>query len=192
MNIPQKYEALSPSDIFNIAKKTCNILKYPDLSRLETIDDIFHEGSSLYNTIRPDLPFDNNTCILLYMTRPNFGHWCTLTRRIENDEVVEYDFLDPYGDVIDDQLEFINKKFRKESNQQRAHLCRLLSTTDIPVHYNDKQLQKLDGKIATCGRYAAIFLKFNQIPVELLANTLIRYSKKYNIDIDDLVTLMTI
>lgn len=176
------YKALSPNDIFNIAKKTCNVLKYPDLEKFDNIDQIFEEGSSLYQYLKPEYPFSENTCILLYMSKPNFGHWCTINKYDDH-----YDFLDPYGTVIDDQLDYINKDFRKKSNQEEAHLCKLLKNTDKDVHYNDKRLQKMDGKTSTCGRYAALFLKYNDIPVEKFVKML----KSPKIDIDDLVTAMT-
>jgi len=183
----EKKKALSPSDIFDIAKKTCSVLKYPDLSNFKNIDEIFEEGSSLYQQLKPDYPFDDNTCILLYMSKPNFGHWCTINRY-----KTHYDFLDPYGTIIDDQLDHINPDFREESNQERAHLCRLLTKTKKPVHYNDTQLQILDGSTSTCGRYAALFLKFNQVPVERFAQLLIKGAQKGKMTVDDLVTVMSI
>ena len=182
----EKARALSPSDIFHIAGKTCNVLRYPELSKFNDINEIFEAGSSLYGQILPQYPFDDNTCILLYMTRPNFGHWCTINRYPSG----RLDFLDPYGDLVDDQLEYINKKFKKESHQDKAYLCKLLQKSEN-VHYNDKQIQKLDNETATCGRYAALFLKYNTLHVEQLVNALIQASKKHKISIDDLVTSMT-
>lgn len=176
-------KALSPTDIFKIAGKTCNVLKYPELSRFNDINEVFEEGSSLYNHLMPDLPFDENTCILLYMTRPNFGHWCTIKRF--DDRI---DFLDPYGDQVDDQLDFINKKFRDSSNQDRAHLCRLLlKSPGREVHYNDLPIQLLDSMTATCGRYAALFLK-HDLHVEDFVNQLVDASLKYRVPIDDIVS----
>ena len=189
----QVAKALSPNDIFTIAGKTCNVIKYPDLSEFNSIDDIFQEGNSLYGMIRPDLPFDDDSCIILYMSKPNFGHWCTINRyRNKKGDLRRIDFLDSYGDMIDDQLEFINKDFRGISNQLTAHLCGLLSKEKVPIHYNNIQLQALQGGISTCGRYAALFLKFNNLTVEKFANSLLAASEKYKIPIDQLVTLMTL
>ena len=197
----EKQKALSTSDIFDIAKKTCNVLKYPDLQYFDTIDELFQESSSNYQLLRPQYEFDDNTCILLYMSKPNFGHWCSITRKSGdaarsslqrvNGASVRLDFLDPYGTIIDDQLDFISPSFKEESSQDKAYLCKLLSKCDNDVHYNDIQLQKLDGKSSTCGRYAALFLKYNQIPVERFAKLLKKASVKYSISVDDLVTAMT-
>ncbi len=191
----ERNKALSPVDIFRIAEKTCNVLKYPDLKDFEDIDQLFEEGSSLYKYLTPEYDFDNNTCILLYMSHPNFGHWCSISRIPENGRV-KYQFLDPYGTIIDDQLEYIKKEFREESDQDKAYLCKLLlkaiDEDKADVHYNEKRMQKLDGKTSTCGRYAALFLKYNQVPVEDFAKILMKASKKHKIEVDDLVTAMTL
>lgn len=185
-------KALTPNDIFDIAGKTCNVLKYPELSEFKSIKDIFKKGSSLFSQLRPDLPFDNDSCILLYMSKPNFGHWCTINRyRNKNGSTKRIDFLDSYGDTIDDQLEFIPDEFREESNQLTAHLCKLLAKEKVPIHYNNVQMQVMEGGISTCGRYAALFLKYNDVTVEKFVNGLIGAAKKYNIPIDELVTIMT-
>lgn len=189
----EKRKALSTADIFDIAKMTCNVLKYPDLKYMNDLNDLFEESSSDYRLLRPQYDFDYNTCILLYMSRPNFGHWCSITRKVDSDSGTDMriDFLDPYGTIIDDQLDHINQNFRDESDQNKAYLCKLLSNFNGDVHYNSTQLQKLDGKSSTCGRYAALFLKYNQIPVERFAELLKKASKKSNISVDDLVTAMT-
>ncbi len=189
----EKQKALSTADIFDIAKMTCNVLKYPDLKYMNDLNDLFEESSSDYRLLRPQYDFDYNTCILLYMSRPNFGHWCSITRKVDLDAGtrLRIDFLDPYGTIIDDQLDHINQNFRDESDQNKAYLCKLLSNFNGDVHYNSIQLQKLDGKSSTCGRYAALFLKYNQIPVERFSEILKKASKKNNISVDDLVTAMT-
>lgn len=189
----EKRKALSTADIFDIAKMTCNVLKYPDLKYMNNLNDLFEESSSDYRLLRPQYDFDHNTCILLYMSRPNFGHWCSITRKVDLDvgTRLRIDFLDSYGTIIDDQLDHINQDFRDESDQNKAYLCKLLSNFNGDVHYNSIQLQKLDGKSSTCGRYAALFLKYNQIPVERFAELLKKASKKSNISVDDLVTAMT-
>jgi len=191
----ERNKALSPIDIFNIAGKTCNVLKYPDLKEFENIEELFLEGSSLYKYLAPQYDFDDNTCIILYMSKPFFGHWCSISR-IPEKNGIKYQFLDPYGTIIDDQLDYINEKFRKESDQDQAYLCQLLlkamEEENADVHYNDKQLQKLDGKTSTCGRYAALFLKYNQVPVEKFSEILAKSSKENKIEVDDLVTMMTV
>lgn len=186
-------KALTPNEIFSIAGKTCNVIKYPDLSEFNSIDEIFEEGNSLYGLMRKDLPFDEDSCIILYMSKPNFGHWCTVNRyRDKNGNTKRIDFLDSYGDMIDDQLDYINNKFRGQSNQLTAHLCKLLDKADVPVHFNNVQLQVFGGNISTCGRYAALFLKHNNMKVENFTNSLLAASEKYKIPIDRLVTLMTL
>jgi hypothetical protein len=185
------FKALTPNDIFNSAGKTCNVLTYPELSKFKKVDDIFKYGNSLYGLLKPNLPFDDNSCILLYMSKPNFGHWCIINRHQKKGKTTRIDFLDSYGNMIDDQLDFINDDFREDSNQLKAHLSRLLSNAKVPVHFNDVQMQVLDGKISTCGRYVSLFLKHNDLTVEDFVNTLTKSSDIFKIPIDELVTFLT-
>ena len=184
---------LSVIDIFEIAQKTCNIFPYSDLVKLDTVDDLFYP--EVYD-FKLDLPFDSNSCIILYLTKDSYGHWCILNRRLDKNNNYKYAFLDSYGELIDDQLEHIDIKYRKKSDQDERYLTDLLynavKNNNDEVNYNNIQLQVLDNKIATCGRYVALFLKYNKLSVEKFVSILENSSNKYNIPMDMLVTIITI
>lgn len=182
---------LSVSEIFDIAKKSCNVVPYSEMCSIPNIDYLF-DRNSLYS-IDSEYPFDDNSCIILYLTSDNFGHWCILNR---NKERTSYGFLDSYGEMLDDQLKHIDSKYRHDSNQDANYLSKMLydlvKDDEAKVNYNDVQLQTLNDKIATCGRYVGLFLKHNDLTVEEFANTLSESSSKYGIPIDMLVTMLTI
>lgn len=176
-------KSLSAKDVFNIASQTCNVITYNQIENMQSIDDLF---DSFENKILNQIyPYNNNCCLLCYLTKPNYGHW-VLLQRSKN----RLDFMDSYGDKPDDQLDFISTKFRKESNQVKYHLSKLLLDTDLKIHYNEKQLQELNPDIATCGRYCGAYLKYN-MPVEKFANIILDKSKENNITPDELITILT-
>lgn len=182
---------LSVLEIFDIANKSCNVIPYSDMSQFSNIDELFEENP--YYTIQTEYPYDNNSCIILYLTSDKYGHWCILNR---NPERTLYQFLDSYGEMLDDQLHHIDEKFRDSSNQDKNYLSKLLydlvSNSKTDVHYNDSQMQMLNDKIATCGRYVGLYLKHNQMKVEDFVNTLVKSSDEYQIPLDLLVTMLTI
>lgn len=188
-------EALSAKDIFDIAKKTCNVIKYEQIEDMKNVEDLFDNCN--IELLSKIYPYDTNNCLLVYLTKPNFGHWIMLKRSIEvkrgstgETRVPRIDFFDPYGDEIDEQLEYISKDFRKVSNQVKAHLSKLLSDSDYKVHYNNKPIQKMDNDIATCGRYAGLFMRY-KINVEDFVDILKKKAKKYGLTTDELVTGVT-
>lgn len=184
---------LNVLEIFDIAKKSCNLIPYSDMFSFVTIDELFSENP-IYS-VESKYERDPNSCIILYLTSKHFGHWCILNRLVRDDKTI-YNFLDSYGELLDDQLNHINEEFREVSNQDGNYLTKLLydcvKDNNSDVHYNDLELQMLNDKIATCGRYVALFLKYNDMTVEEFANTLADASDYYDIPIDMLVTLLTL
>lgn len=181
---------LGIEDIFNIAKKSCNVLPYSQIHTIDNIDYLFDYNPML--TPPSNHPYDPNSCLILYLTATNYGHWCVLNR-LKN----TYQFLDSYGEIFDDQLQHVNETFRKSSDQNERYLTELFhdkvnKKSRTEFHYNDKQLQNLSDEIATCGRYAALFLKFNDMTVEDFVDTINNLSEIHNIDPDHLVTLLSI
>lgn len=183
---------LSVLDIFSIAKKRCNMFQYPQLSEFSDISDIFLKKNCLINygldndPLYRDLPFTSNSCILLYKTSDSYGHWCIINKNKNR-----YDFLDSYGEIIDDQLEHIDPKYRKSSNQAKMYLTELLSKSPYKIHYNSDMLQGAGKNIATCGRYCALFLKFNKCTVEQFSRIIIDNARKMNITNDEYVVILT-
>ncbi len=175
-------------DLFRIAQKKCNVFLYGDLHNFNSIQQLFKKGNSpMELQVQNRLPFDKHTCIMLYQTGPTYGHWTLLTKNASG-----INFLDSYGDLPDDQLQFIDSNFRKKSNQDYKHLINLLLKTRLPIFYNNADLQELSSNIATCGRYCAIYLKYDNINVDEFARIIKKLASSYDLSCDELVTLVTI
>lgn len=101
-----------------------------------------------------------NECVILYRTNTNYGHWCCLIKNKHG-----YEFFDPYGLILDDQLEYSEMEkdspeeddFREQFKQDKRYLTKLLSSVRCPVSYNHHKIQKWklsDGlQPSTCGRH---------------------------------------
>lgn len=177
-------ESTTPLDIFKIAGKICNLFTYPEIRKFKNINQLFKKGNSSVAELCPiNLPFDKKCCVILYLAGENFGHWCALTKR-GND----INFLDSYGEVIDDQLESVNNNI---PGQDKKYLVKLLNKFRGDVYFNDIQMQKMTQNIATCGRYAGLFLKYDYLPVDKFVDTLMKLAKKNNMTCDELVVVVT-
>ncbi len=190
-----QFKSTTPLDLFKFTNKTFNVITYPEFKKIKSIDELFNKPNSKFE-LYPQVietsriyPFDPDSAVILYLSQPNSGHW-TAIKRYKN----RYDFLDSYGEILDDQLNYIDPKFKKQSNQTRNILTKLLydktKNNNTQVHYNNQQLQKLDNS-ATCGRYAALFIRSN-LKVEQFVNTIKKLSKYFNMTPDELVTYITI
>lgn len=182
--------SMSTEDIFKAANRVCNFVTYPEIADYDDIDDLFELGEAAQRIqARLGLPADTGAVLILYMSKPSYGHWCVLTK-IDGDKPT-YNFLDSYGGVIDSQRMGIPDDFRKESGQDKPLILRLLADEDNPVYYNGKTLQKVDGETATCGRYASLYIRYNQTPVDDFVKVIEDFSSEYDIDPDDVVTIVT-
>lgn len=128
--------SLSGQDILNIMKNKTKIISYKEIRNFKSINELLE-------------PF--NSVFILYESKKHIGHW-TLLFKLNKKEI---EFFDSYGLNIDDELQFINKEFRKKSNQLKTYLTRLLlkDFNKYIIHYNNFQFQKFDTNIATCGRW---------------------------------------
>jgi hypothetical protein len=171
----------------------CNVFPYADLKYVTDINELFDYDP--FHTLETEYEHDENSCIIIFLTKDYFGHWCILNRKPYKNKYI-YSFLDSYGEMIDDQLDHIDVKYRKKSGQTSNYLSDILynavKNTDDQVRYNDIKMQVLSDKIATCGRYAALFLKHNDMLIEDFVKTLENAVKKYRYPIDVLVTMLTI
>lgn len=158
----------SGSDIKDALDGDVKIIRYSDLKNYNSIDELL----TPYNKV-----------VLLYLTKPNYGHWCCLF--LENNIL---EFFDPYGFKIDKQLEFIDDNFRKKSNQDYPYLSRLLLNSPYKLTYNDKKLQENDKDVSSCGRHCCIRLIMSHIPIKKYQEMLL--SKGGN-NPDDKVTYLT-
>ncbi len=175
-------------DLFKIANKKCNVFEYNDLGDFSDIEDLFEEGNSeLTDAFDMDLPFDDNSSIILYKTQPDFGHW-TMINKNDNG----FHFLDSYGDKLDTEQENIDPVFLEESGQNHKYLANLLLGSGKPVYYNHAKLQKLADDVATCGLYCSLYLKFNHMDVDDFAEMIKKLSKKLDMSNDEIIAALSI
>jgi hypothetical protein len=176
----------TPYDIFEIAGKKCNVFTYPEIVKFTKYKQLFRKGNSdipIINDKFKDYPFDDKFCIILYLTGERVGHWTCLS--LNQDGI---NFLDSYGDVIDDQLQFVDSSI---IGQNKKYLIKILAKSKLPLYYNDIQLQKYSNDIATCGKYCALYLKFNYMLIDDFMKVLIKNSKRLKMTPDELVCLLS-
>lgn len=97
-----------------------------------------------------ELPnLNKDRCLfVLYESQPRIGHW-TIVFYNEPDSI--WEFFDPYGYCIDDQLDF---SFYKDMDHQLTK--KLIGTGDPQYEINDLQFQKKRSGINTCGKQCCI------------------------------------
>lgn len=170
MNIFDKEKkALSGDDITRIVNGKTNIIKYSDLANITDINEVL---------------FGFRSCVILILTKEDFGHWVCITTR---GNILE--FFDSYGYFIDDPIYF-NKNsyyFRKKNNQDYPHLSCLLYNSDYNITYNELPFQSSKNYIATCGRHVACRILNKNITLYKYYNKL----KRINKDLDIAVVILT-
>jgi hypothetical protein len=173
--ILQKYEDISLSDkhIFNILDGKFNLVLYPDLIKYKSIDDVLGRYKA---------------CVLLFEAKENYGHWCCLWKL--NNKTVS--FFNSYGGYPDDSLDYIPHHFAKVSNQDKPYLSILLDKSPYDLTYNEYDYQKHNKKIRTCGRHVCVRLICRNMSDDQYHDYIMYFTKKYNIDPDEMVTLLTL
>lgn len=173
-NIIDEYKkiALSDTDLMHLLNNKVKILLYPDLVNFNNIDELFY-------------PFD--ACIILFLSKPNFGHWVLLFKRYPN--IIE--FFNSYGGYPDDSLVYISDEFRKKSGQCKPYLSNLLYKSPYILHYNEHKFQCDDKNINTCGRWVVIRYIFKILSLKKFNKLIKKLSKQLKTDGDGVVTILT-
>ena len=125
-------------------------LPFEDIGKMEDINQIFVEQST--GRI-------SNSVLIIYRSSDSFGHWTCLTR---SNNLRTLTYFNSYGSYIDKALDYIPEEYRDSSRQNFPFLLKLLAKSNYQVEYNDVQLQTMDGKSATCGRFAGAFMRHVQ------------------------------
>jgi len=162
--------SLSNTEVMHLIDGKANLIQYPQLVNVTNIDQILE-------------PY--GACIILFLTKQNYGHWTCVFK--VNNNTIEY--FDPYGLFIDEALDF-NKDnyFRIENNQNYAHLTYLLYHSKYEITYNQYKFQSKKKGVSTCGRHTAMRLIMRNLSLDEYK----KYITSFNIDPDELVTLLTI
>lgn len=165
--------ALWDYDIKRLLNNKIKILTYNQLKQYNDIYDIFYPYGYF---------------ILLYMSKQNYGHWCCVL--LHKDRI---EFFDPYGgnNEPDEQLEHINKQFKKQSNQDYPYLTKLLYESGVPIEYNDHKFQRLASNIKTCGRHCVVRIKHRDKLIDDYYEFIIKQCKLRNMTPDEYVTYVT-
>jgi len=173
-NTIKQYEkiALSDSHLFDILDGKNNLVLYPDLINFRDIDEVLGK---------------NNMCTLLFEAKKNYGHWCCLWKL--NNHTVS--FFNSYGGFPDDSLKAIPGHFARISNQDYPYLSLLLDESPYDLTYNERAYQKKSSDIKTCGRHCAVRLICRDMNDDEYFDYVSSFCKKYNINPDEFVTLLT-
>lgn len=179
MNDIKDYEniALSDTEVLKLINGKANLIIYPNIHKYKTMDELLGP---------------NGACVLLYESKPNYGHWCCIFKI--NDNLLEY--FNPYGGFHegfpDDNLQYIPIDFRKKSNQYYPYLSILMYNSPYKLSYNEFRFQKYGRNIKTCGRWVALRIIFRNLSLKDFHYLIESLKKKFGIDSDKLVTLLTL
>ena len=160
--------ALSNSDIEGLLDGKVKIVRYRDLRKYTCIDLLLQ-------------PYDK--VFILYENRDGYGHW-TLLHKLNNRNI---ELFDSYGLHVDDELDYISKSYRKQSDQFKAHLSHLLIDSPYRIHYNDTPLQEAMKGVSTCGRWCVARAVNNSMSIEKFCSLIKQESKRLHLTYDDLV-----
>jgi len=174
-------EPLSTKQVKYLLNGKVNYVPYSEVKNYRSIDELIGEY---------------NCCILLYFTAENFGHYVCLTKR-DN----EIEFFDPYGLMIDDELEFLGddeEDLKERKNQNYGYLTELLLDSPYKLIFNQYQFQKEKDDINTCGRHCAVRCSMKKLDLEqyrkFIKNNIKLVKKttgRKDIDADFIVTMYT-
>jgi hypothetical protein len=131
---------LSDSDIKEYLGNDCKILKYSELSKYNSIDEL--------------LPNVKDFCVLLYENSPNSGHWTCVCRPKDNQIV----YFDSYGGYVDEPLTWTDKSTKIGLGEDVKYLSNLLNNCEEDVFYNKYKYQSGKEYVANCGRFVVCYI----------------------------------
>ena len=165
---PMVEYALSDTDIRKILGNDISIITYPELAKIQNIDEIFD---------------NKGRCVLLYLTSsPNCGHWCCLLRKKRGIE-----FYDPYGEPPDTQF---NEKTRDELGEPEDYLTELLEKSGTPYFYNKHQYQKDKAGVNSCGRWSCCRLIYGN-KSDKYFKKVVEKANEHGMTNDEFITALT-
>lgn len=169
-------EPMDDTDIRENIGENTKILKYTDLSKYKSINDL--------------LPRQRDYCYLLYLDDYNKGHWTALIR-----DGKDIYFFCSYGSKPDEPLTWVDCNTRIKLGTAVPFLTRLLNDANgYNIYYNPIKYQQEKDDVNSCGRYITLFLlQFKKHPHYNL-NDYYRYmnkiKSKYNLSYDEIVSTL--
>ena len=151
---------LKGRDILQILKGDTNIIEYGDLYNINSLNDIFK----------------NESCVILYRSSPSLAHWCCVFKNKEG-----LNFFDPYGVIIDNEIDEIEKMNPEYANQYynngKKRLIELILKDKYEhIIYNEYKMQQMKSNINTCGRHCCCRLLYKNLSLEDYVKELSKYS----------------
>ena len=165
-------QPISNFDILDKLHGRTRIIFYEDLNNVSDVNQLLDLGS----------------VVILYKSKPDYGHWTALLRTPEGIE-----FFDSYGQTVDEAKNRIDSKFLKKTNQYRNILAELLyiaSISGIPIHYNEHQFQERSKSIATCGKHVVLRILRQDLTTDEYNKLMKSVSREYNLTPDEIVNIV--
>ena len=136
---PEKliYDSMSDADLHKYFPNA-KIVKYNEIPRGVGAEEWLKVGEVLF---------------ILYESEENSGHWVALARG-----ATAFYYFDSYGHKPDVPLTWISPAKRAELGETTPILSDMFKITKYPVYYNNYPYQSKKEDIATCGRWATLFL----------------------------------
>ena len=170
-----KKVSLSDRDIINKLKGRTNIVMYRNLNKVNDIEDILKD----------------NSAVILYEKAPKNGHWVAIIRNYNRKrKMPTIEFFDSYGMFSDDEKQYIDSGFLKDSNQKYNKLSELLlkASHEYDIEFNNYQLQKKTKDVSTCGRHVISRILLKDLDIDEY-NKFLRSWKGYSPD--DIATIIS-
>lgn len=156
--------SFSSTELLELVEGKANFITYPQLAKYSHIDELLK---------------NNDALIILYLTKPNYGHYTCLFRRCDDPSTLE--FFDPLGIPMDDELEWIPKDFRRKSNQDYPYLTKLVYESGYNLIYNKYPLQKMMTNNNVCGRFVGLRIILKYLTIDQFVDLFIK-NKHYSSD----------
>ena len=143
--------SLSDRDVLKIVNGKANFVSYDQLKNVRNIDEILAPYGS---------------CIILYLTKPNYGHFVALNLVGPDYDILEH--FDSYGYVPDDELtDFeIDPRMREQLGEDYPYLLQLMYDSPYDLSFNEHKLQARKNDVKTCGRWASMRTLLKHLPLE--------------------------
>ena len=139
---------LSGADIKTALDNKVKLITYSDLM----------EYNNIFDVLKP-----YNKVVILFETSGRLiGHYTCLFKcnsEVTGESII---FFDPYGIKPEKELNFVPDWLKEVTNAKHNLLYRLFQQDEIPIRYNQHDLQKWSKKVSTCGRWSILRLMYPQ------------------------------
>src|ERR1043166_5728715 len=132
--------SLSNTDVLKLLDGKANLVLYPDIRKYKNIDDLLGKYGA---------------CVILYLTKENYGHWCCIFKQNKN----TIQFFDSYGEMVDNALDYsMDPYFKKKKGMDLPLLTHMLYNcyNKYEIRFNNFKFQEDKTDVNTCGRFVVV------------------------------------